>query len=62
MLDLTATGMRSLFFARCTELLVFKFCCGLLVDAGGVVLHFALLADQVHTGALSSWHKFRVMG
>ena len=58
MFDLAATRMRSHLLARGAEFLVLQLGGGLLVDAGGVVLHLALLAGEIDIGSFSSWHKF----
>ena len=58
-LDLASARMGSHLLALGAEFVVLELGGLLLVDAGGVVLHFALLAAEVNVGALSSWHKFR---
>ena len=59
MLDLASAGVRGHLLAGGAEFLVLQLGGGLLVDPSRVVLHFAVLADQINIGAFSSWHKFR---
>ena len=56
MLDLTAAGMHSALIASNTIFLVFQFSGDLLVDSGFVVLHLAVLANQINVGIFSSRH------
>ncbi len=52
--------MHSHFLAGGAEFLVLQLGGGLLVDPSRVVLHFAVLADQINVGALSAWHKVQL--
>jgi hypothetical protein len=60
MFDLTSAGMTSHLFARGAEFLMLQLGGFFLVDPSRVVLHFAILADQINIGALSSRHKVQL--
>jgi hypothetical protein len=60
MLDLAPAGVHGHLFARGAEFLMLQLGGLLLVDPSRVVLHFAILADQVNVGALSAWHKVQL--
>ena len=60
MFDLASAGMTSHLFARGAEFLMLQLGGGLFVDPSRVVLHFAILADQINIGAFSTWHKVQL--
>ena len=62
MLNFAPTGMHRFFSAGGAEFFMLQLSGGFLVNPGGIVLHFAFFADQIYVGALSSWHKFKVIG
>jgi hypothetical protein len=58
MFNLAPTRVRGHLLARGAKFLMLQFGGFLLVDPSRIVLHFAVFADHIDVGALSSWHKF----
>lgn len=60
MFDFTATGMRCRGIAFAAVFFMLQFLRRLFIDARFVVLHSAVLANQINVRVLSAWHVLEI--